>query len=428
METPGCPKELRQRFADELIDSAEVIVARTVELSEAQIEDYARLGRRGDTSLGDNTRKHLLRFAASVKEGQESPGSYGLAFDLAYARASAGLPLSNIVRAFQMATHAMWDWFVDTVHDWGPDAYRGLWPLWLSYADEATRRSTEAYLAWAQGHQEERLVEERRIVSDLARGGLGQIAGHRRLLDLGLDLEHGIHVSVLVSAQAGQRVDGEVLSRVSRALRDASSRAGVRSLLVARELDVVVLHPRIPAVDALEWTSHVVRNVSPGMLSGVVSDAADTIADLSTTLQRSELDARAAPSGEIVRTGDLKLLDFAVLLLASDFDRYRPAFLDLLPQHGATSDWFETVIAWAEAGWNPRAASEALHVHTNTVYYRLSQIESKTGLDLGEPRTAVSVYLAARILQAQQWADQAEQGSSDDAPARGARPGGAARG
>lgn len=406
MENRGRTEELRRRFADELVASVEVIVAGTVERAEAQIEAYERLGRTGDTSLGDNTRKHLLRFAASVREGQDSPGSHGLAFDLAFERAASGLPLSNIVRAFQMATRAMWDWFIDTVHDWGPDAYRDLWPLWLSYVDETTRRSTEAYLAWAQGHQEERLVEERRLVSDLARGGLGQIAGHRRLLDLGLDLDEGIHVSVLVSAETGQRVDGEVLGRVSRVLRDASARAGVRSLLVAREADLVILHPPVPGVDALEWTAHVVRNAAPGMLSGVVAEAVDTVAELSAALQRGELDARAASGGEIVRSGDLRLLDFAVLLLASDFDRYRPAFLDLLPQYGATHDWFETVVAWAEAGWNPRAASQVLHVHTNTVYYRLAQIESKTGLDLSEPRTAISVYLAARILKAQQHAEQ----------------------
>jgi hypothetical protein len=366
------PSELRQRFADELGGSIELIVTRTLERAEAEIEAYAILGRSGDTSLGENTRKHISRFAASVGEGHESPSSSGLAFDLAFDRAASGLPLSNILRVFQVVTGVMWDWFIDTVQDWGPGAYRELWPLWLSYVDEATRRATEAYLAWAQGNQEERLVDERRLVADLTRGRLGQIAGHRRLLDLGLDLEHGVHLSILVSAQVGQRVDRDVLARVSRVLRDASARAGVRSLLVAREVDVVVLHPPIPGVDPLEWTSHVVRNAAPGKLSGVVFEAVDTVAELSAALQRGELDAQAAASGgEVVRSGDLRLLDFAVLLLGSDFARYRPAFLDLLPQHGATLDWFSTVIAWAETGWNPRAAGQKLQVHTNTVYYRL---------------------------------------------------------
>lgn len=404
------PTDMRGRFGDALEASVDDIVAKIVERSEAEIEVYAYLRRAGSTSLSTNAHKHLARLAESIRAGHDSPTSSGLAFELAYDRAMAGLPLSSIMRVWAISTRVVWDWFIDTVHDWGPTAHRELWPLWLSYVDEVTHRSTEAYLAWQQSNQEKRLEAQRRFMSDLVRGRLGQLEGHRRLTDLGMNLDHGLHVSVLTSSTAGQPIDADVLSRLTGVLRDASARLGTPTLLVPRDVDVVILHPQIAGTDTLDWTRHLVQNAAPGLLCGIVSDVVYSIADLRSVVEQGEFNARAAAwGGVVVRAGELRLLDYAVLLLASDFEKYRPQFLDLLPQRGATHDWMDTVIAWAESGWNPPTASKALHVHTNTVHYRLAQIESRTGLDLSQPQTAISVYLTARILRAQERSRGASQ-------------------
>ena len=39
-------------------------------------------------------------------------------------------------------------------------------------------------------------------------------------------------------------------------------------------------------------------------------------------------------------------------------------------------------------------ASAALHVHRNTVVYRMNKIEQITGRPLREPRTSMALYLA----------------------------------
>ncbi|GCB52206.1 sugar diacid recognition domain-containing protein [Streptomyces sp. NL15-2K] len=63
----------------------------------------------------------------------------------------------------------------------------------------------------------------------------------------------------------------------------------------------------------------------------------------------------------------------------------------------AQPDWpalRETVIAWCESGFNLVRASTALHIHRNTVVYRMNKIEQITGRPLRDHRAALALYLA----------------------------------
>nr|WP_241266538.1 sugar diacid recognition domain-containing protein [Streptomyces scabichelini] len=63
----------------------------------------------------------------------------------------------------------------------------------------------------------------------------------------------------------------------------------------------------------------------------------------------------------------------------------------------AQSDWpvlRDTITAWCENGFNLVRASAALHIHRNTVVYRMNKIEQITGRPLREHRTTMALYLA----------------------------------
>jgi carbohydrate diacid regulator len=63
----------------------------------------------------------------------------------------------------------------------------------------------------------------------------------------------------------------------------------------------------------------------------------------------------------------------------------------------AQPDWpalRDTVTAWCEGGFNLVRASEALHIHRNTVVYRMHKIEQITGRPLRDHRAAMALYLA----------------------------------
>ncbi|MEV0227576.1 sugar diacid recognition domain-containing protein [Streptomyces sp. NPDC050704] len=63
----------------------------------------------------------------------------------------------------------------------------------------------------------------------------------------------------------------------------------------------------------------------------------------------------------------------------------------------AQSDWpvlRDTITTWCESGFNLVRASEALHVHRNTVVYRMNKIEQVTGRPLRDHRATMALYLA----------------------------------
>ncbi|GGN15595.1 CdaR family transcriptional regulator [Streptomyces fuscichromogenes] len=63
----------------------------------------------------------------------------------------------------------------------------------------------------------------------------------------------------------------------------------------------------------------------------------------------------------------------------------------------AQPDWpalRDTITAWCESGFNLVRAAAALHVHRNTVVYRMNKIEQITGRPLREHRTTMALYLA----------------------------------
>lgn len=63
----------------------------------------------------------------------------------------------------------------------------------------------------------------------------------------------------------------------------------------------------------------------------------------------------------------------------------------------AQPDWpalRDTVTAWCESGFNLVRTAEVLHIHRNTVVYRMNKIEQITGRSLREYRTAMALYLA----------------------------------
>jgi DNA-binding PucR family transcriptional regulator len=68
-------------------------------------------------------------------------------------------------------------------------------------------------------------------------------------------------------------------------------------------------------------------------------------------------------------------------------------------QHG--SDYQRTLAAWLDHPGAPTQAARAIHVHPNTMRYRMSRIADLAGLDLDDAtvRLAVRLQLAATLGQ-----------------------------
>jgi purine catabolism regulator len=101
-----------------------------------------------------------------------------------------------------------------------------------------------------------------------------------------------------------------------------------------------------------------------------------------------------APPGRVLRYEDFELID--VLLSAADPTDLRARVdlvLDPLRDH---PQLLETLVAYLGAEQSVNAAAEALHVHPNSLRYRLSRVEELLGRSLRSPATIADLYVALR--------------------------------
>lgn len=77
--------------------------------------------------------------------------------------------------------------------------------------------------------------------------------------------------------------------------------------------------------------------------------------------------------------------------------RYRAEILGGLRDQPDWPALRATVLAWCDSGFHLVNSAKALHIHRNTLIYRLGKIERVTGRDPRESRFAVALYVAALI-------------------------------
>ncbi|MFD0328565.1 PucR family transcriptional regulator [Streptacidiphilus monticola] len=88
-----------------------------------------------------------------------------------------------------------------------------------------------------------------------------------------------------------------------------------------------------------------------------------------------------------------------LLALLEAHPTVRDPRLDALRDHDARGggQLAASVLAWLDAFGDVREAAQALHVHPNTLRYRLRRAEHLTGLDFTSPEQRVLAMLQLRL-------------------------------
>ncbi|MFF0269188.1 CdaR family transcriptional regulator [Kribbella sp. NPDC004536] len=103
---------------------------------------------------------------------------------------------------------------------------------------------------------------------------------------------------------------------------------------------------------------------------------------------------------ECVRGGATYLIDElrSYQVLAAVGPRARGRLVNLvageLAQHSDWDELRETLIAWCESGFNLVRTADAMHIHRNTLIYRLEKVERLTGRPWRDHRATLTLYLA----------------------------------
>jgi carbohydrate diacid regulator len=107
---------------------------------------------------------------------------------------------------------------------------------------------------------------------------------------------------------------------------------------------------------------------------------------------------KLASDRHVFQASEFRVQDLLLTASYSSRERFLQALLHPLKNEADWEDLRRTILAWCESGYNLVSASRNMHIHKNTLLYRLSKIERISGQSLREDyRHAFAVYLACLL-------------------------------
>lgn len=310
-------------------------------------------------------------------------------------RARQGVPLDALLHVYRMGHEAIFRAILEAggADTEGMAGALALTGRTLSHVDLITTLFTESYLETQQELRAGAESARRTLIDQAIRGSLepGEMSDDRARA-VGIDPAAEFLVAVCagnVDAAAGH----ERLQGVARRLTVG------RSVAVVRDREVVALvqtqdrhAARGIVASALEW--------SGGELAAGLGLPCHGVA----AIQRGYAEARAmvkhAPRGDVCCLGDLSVGDY--LTLTADETARRlidpPVAAGLTRDHDNGGTLIATLIAYVAADQNAAAAARALHLHANTMHYRLGKLASETGRDPHRFHDLVELLTAVAVL------------------------------
>jgi sugar diacid utilization regulator len=283
------------------------------------------------------------------------------------------------------------------------DGHHQAWPdeVSVTVGELATIISVEHH-RWDEGRRSMRRIADE-IVALVAGGRSASAEVGVRLADLGADADS----PRLVAATAP--VDADRVDVIHAVLHDAAGQVDSRTVTGVRDGRVVTL---IRATAGDSASVDVLRDALLRLGPGV--GAHHLAVGVSTPAHRAALSGALDEAVHASRLADLHggpvavvagdEVDSHVILLATVPDDVRRTFavgvlgpvLDYDARHGG--DLLPTVQAFLELDGSWRRCAETLHVHVNTVRYRVRRVEELTGRDLSRLDDRVDVFLALHSL------------------------------
>jgi hypothetical protein len=291
-------------------------------------------------------------------------------------RASEGMPLEDLLHAYRLGGRLGWRAIAASA---GEDEQRTLVEaaeLVMRYVDEVSAAVAQSYL----DERQQLVSEEERTVRDLFEtivrdqpldGRLARLAERH-----GFELGEAYHPFVIrVPVSGGRRhadLAGQLRHERVLALTEGDRVAGLLTP-AARE------RARLPA------GLTVIGEATP---RAMLTQALDEVRAVAELAERRGL------------TGTVSVAEFSLELLLRAAPRHAQANEQrvLAPLSDAAnprgSDLLGTLTAFVDHDLDRRATAAALHVHPNTLDYRLRRVRDLTGLDLRRPEAIAQLVLA----------------------------------
>lgn len=386
--------EIVERYRNEIVDYA----ASPPEFLEG---DVMRVTQLGLTSVLDNLSKN----ATAPTQAQLAQFK-----DMLARRPHQGVALPSIQHAFRLFGEHVYDELSACASDDPEDlqaVIRG-GAVIMGFAHEVIGVVTQTYLDELEDVSGDREIVSRSLLDAVLSGRASSPSSIRDARILGIDL---LPQNVVIVARAPVGADSEdqrprTLRKAAMTLREVVLQhlETGRALVGVREGEVVCLCPAPkprdaqPAHDAAHAAAPALDQLGMSVGVGGWHAAAEEV-------PAAYAEAREAAAFAI-RTGvrdravvyDDVLVDH-VLRASDNAHRMIAAALDPLREYDARRDavLVDSLRAYIDSNFSLTGAARAMHVHNNTILYRLERIRDLTGRDPRTPRDIVFFALSLRL-------------------------------
>ncbi len=343
-------------------------------------------------------RRNVELFFGSILEGSE-PSEEDLASfrESARDRAGEGMPLEDLLHAYRLGGRMGWQAVVEAAQpDERPALLAGAERL-MDYVDRVSAVVAQAYLDERQHLVSEEERQLRDLFDALVAGGPVPASLHRCADSIGLPL-------LEVYRPFAHSLPGEGApehAQIAEALR-------AQGMLALTEGDRVSgLAPATDGGSESEQTAKALLALTPGAGEPLVaigdptpreqlSEALDELRMLVDLGRRFGQTGRLDPGAfvaELLLARSPRLAEVAHQRALGPLEVYAE-------RRGA--DLIDTLEAFVESDLDRRATAERLHVHPNTLDYRLGRVQELTGLDLSraDDLTLATLALKQRAMSA----------------------------
>jgi sugar diacid utilization regulator len=300
----------------------------------------------------------------------------------------------------------VWDAVLDASEQGGEAAEQALAAARtvIRHIDLATTEASAAYLEAQQLLLADGDRVRRDLLEDLLTGRRpATAAGLAAARAAGLE---GDARCVLVAALPTVAPEDEGALRLAANGLAAAIGRGGSPLAVVRHGEIVVVRAlagggRVSLLAPLQKACK--RLASRGVVLAVgVSTVQDGVTALGEAYREaSQALGRVARDGGVLSLPDMSAFEYLMLrdddvarrLIAPEIERFVGEDRE---QGGLLT---RTLLAYAEADLNAKAAAEALLIHVNTAHYRLARIAEKTGCDLRRLSDVIDLLVAIRLTE-----------------------------
>jgi hypothetical protein len=290
------------------------------------------------------------------------------------------MPLEDLLHAYRLGSRIGWHALQEAALPYErPSLLHGAGIL-LDYIDQVSAAVSQAYLEERQHLVSEEERQLRNLLDALIEGGTLPAELRGLAEQVGLPLSDWYRPFAAAVHEAPARRHSELAS----ALRD-------RGVLALTEgVRVAGLAPHEDAASVPELGGDVVIALAPPTKRAKLASALDDmrlLADLGRRLGRTGIVAGDELLPELLLASAPRVANALTERVIGPLEADRPQ---------RTADLIETLSVYLEMGFDRQSAARRLHVHPNTLDYRLRQVRELTTLDVHRPRDLVLVVLALR--------------------------------